>query len=104
VTSNPLFSDLLTHKISFYRTKLPNYATVVHPGGAPEWVVRKWMDVSVRPEGATERMPADAPIPGAIAGDLARLKSVPTTQDDAIANLLDLGEDEVALEDLIYPV
>jgi hypothetical protein len=61
------------------------------------------MDLSVKPEGATERMPADAPIPEAIKGDLARLKSAPKSQDNAIADLMDLGEAEL-LDDLIYPL
>ncbi len=104
VKSNALFSDLFAHKISFYRTKLPNYASIVHPGGAPEWVVRKWMDVSVKPEGAAERMPVDAPIPKKIEDDLARLKGTPKSQDDAIAELLDLDESDVDLDDLMYPV
>ena len=104
VKNNPLFSDLLAHKISFYRTKVPNYASVVHPGGAPEWVVRKWMDASVKPDGAAARMPADEPIPKAIEDDLARLKGTPRTQDDAVADLLDLEESHVDLDDLIYPV
>src|ERR1017187_1438482 len=103
VKSNPLFSDLLAHRISFYRTKLPSYASVVHPGGAPEWVVQKWMDISVKPDGAVARMPADAPIPKAIKDDLARLKGKPKSQDDAIADLLGLGESDVDLDDLIYP-
>lgn len=109
VTGNPLFSDLLRHRVTFYRTRLPSYAGVVHPGGAPEWVVRKWMDVSVRPETAADRMPASAPIPKSIEEDLRRLKSAPSTEDEAVASLLGLfGEDFTELDDLVddltYPV
>lgn len=110
VTGNPLFSDLLKHRVTFYRTRLPSYASVVHPGGAPEWVVRKWMDVSVRPETAADRMPASAPIPKSIEEDLRRLKSAPSTEDEAVASLLGLfGEDITAelddlVDDLTYPV
>ena len=106
VTSNPLFSDLMAHKVTFYRTKLPAYAGVVHPGGAPDWVVRKWMDTSIKPGTADARMPVGAPIPKLIKDDLARLKSSPSSDDEAVAGLLDLfGDDfEADLDDMIYPV
>ncbi len=109
VAANPLFSDLLKHKVTFYRTKLPAYASVVHPGGAPEWVVRKWMDVSVTPEPAAERMPAGAPIPKSIEEDLHKLKSRPSTEDEAVTGLLDLLGDDITVDvndlvdDLTYP-
>jgi len=106
IASNPLFSEFLKHRLTFYRTKLPAYASVVHPGGAPEWVVRKWMDVSVRPDLAAARMPLGAPIPKPIQDDLGRLRVSPSTQDEAVAGLLDLFGDEFAADfsDLIYPV
>lgn len=43
VKSNAFFSDLLKRKVTFYRTSLPAYASVVHHGGAPDWIVRKWL-------------------------------------------------------------
>jgi hypothetical protein len=106
VTNNRLFSDLMAHRVTFYRTKLPTYASVVHPGGAPDWVVRKWMGVSIRPDIADARMPVDAPIPELIKDDLARLMSSPSTDDEAVAGLLDLlGDDvETDLDDMIYPL
>ncbi|MGE3578819.1 MAG: RNA-directed DNA polymerase [Vicinamibacterales bacterium] len=45
VRSNGLFSDLLAHRITFYRRRLPRYAAVIHPGGAPSWLVGLWLDV-----------------------------------------------------------
>jgi hypothetical protein len=68
------------------------------------------MDVSVRPETAADRMPASAPIPKSIEEDLRRLKSAPSTEDEAVASLLGLfGEDITAelddlVDDLTYPV
>ena len=50
------------------------------------------------------RIPPHAPIPQTIEADLARLKSTPKSQDDAIVDLLDLEESEVDLDDLTYPV
>ena len=45
VGANPLFADMLARKITFYRQKMPAYASVIHQGGAPEWVVARWLDV-----------------------------------------------------------
>ena len=53
VSSNPLFNDLLQRGVTFYRTQLPAYAAVVHPGGAPLWILSLWLDL-VR---GTERRP-----------------------------------------------
>jgi hypothetical protein len=91
------------------RSEVAHYASVVHPGGAPDWVVRKWMDASVKPETAAERMPASAPIPKSIEEDLRRLKSSPSTEDEAVAGLMDLASDDTTddlaelSDDLIYP-
>jgi hypothetical protein len=106
VKSNSLFADLLARGVTFYRSKLPNYASIVHPGGAPEWVVRKWMDISVKPQTATAQMPVRSPIPKAIEEDLKRLKRPPQSQDEAIAGLLDLFEEDLVFEpdDLLYPL
>ena len=43
VKSHPIFGDLLTKKVSFYRVALPRYALVLHVGGAPEWMIRLWL-------------------------------------------------------------
>jgi hypothetical protein len=95
VKSNALFSELLVQKITFYRTNLPSYALVVHPGGAPEWVVRKWMDVLRRPELADVgdlKKPESAPMFEAIRKDFAQLKRTRATPDDVLADLLDIME------------
>jgi hypothetical protein len=106
VTSNSMFSDLLNRKVTFYRTRLPAYASVVHPGGAPDWVVSKWMDLSVRPGAPSAPMPAGAPVPKPIEDDLKRLKSSPSSDRDAVVGLLDLFGEEFAanLDELSYPI
>jgi hypothetical protein len=48
VAANALFADMLAKGVSFYRSALPAYATLVHPGGAPEWVIRAWLDAKSR--------------------------------------------------------
>jgi hypothetical protein len=110
VKSNPLFSKLLQHKVTFYRRKLPLYSTIIHPGGAPEWVVRKWMGLLTGPavEQAPERS-LDSPLLRMISEDLAKLERVPSSSDDAIRDLLDtfIPPGAVPLEDVgdddVYP-
>jgi len=62
------------------------------------------MDQSVRPDRAAERRATGTPIPKAIEQDLARLKRRPKSQDDAVADLLELEDGLIELDDLMYPV
>jgi hypothetical protein len=41
IRANPLFSDLLAKSVTFYRTNLPAYSSIIHPGGGPSAVRRK---------------------------------------------------------------
>ena len=96
VNANPLFSDFLKNKVSFYRNHLPKYASVVHSGGAPQWVVRKWIESSLKVEATRPGMlPGDA-IPKQIADDLARWRALlaDASAEEAVAGLLDLPEGE----------
>jgi hypothetical protein len=73
IKSNSLFSELLARKVTFYRTKLPSYAALIHPGGAPDWLIRRWMDVSTKASRKDKRAkggPSLAPVPKLIRGDL----------------------------------
>src|SRR5262249_3535033 len=49
VTKNLLMGQLLAAKVAFYRTRIPAYAMLIHPGGAPEWVVSAWVKGISRP-------------------------------------------------------
>lgn len=42
VKANPFMGALLAANVRFYRTTLPVYSMVIHPGGAPPWVVAAW--------------------------------------------------------------
>jgi hypothetical protein len=104
VTSNSLFEDLLRHKVTFYRLKLPSYANVVHPGGAPDWVVNKWMTSFLHASAATTQTPQTSSIPQAIAADLRLLTTTPSSVDDAVASLLDRIGEHLDVEDLMGDV
>lgn len=45
IRRNPLFSDFLANDVTFYRTGLPAYSMVIQPGGAPEWLAKRWIDI-----------------------------------------------------------
>ncbi len=107
VKSNPLFSDLLKQKVTFCRTKLPSYAAVIHPGGAPDWVVRKWMAILTGKPGASSTGQAEAvsqelPVVKLIGEDLSKVSEQPTSADDAVVSLLDalVSEEDSGGEDL----
>jgi hypothetical protein len=104
VKGNPFFSELLKHNVTFYRMDLPAYATIIHPGGAPDWVVHGWIAaLTGKPRdarGPAERE-AESPILRLIEEDLEKVRGVPSSADDAIVGLMDrlLPEAEAPDED-----
>ncbi len=94
VTSNPLFSHLNRKRVTFYRTILPSYAMIVHPGGAPEWIVRRWVKSVLGDERAGDQKRSK--VYRSINEDLRALKEkgVALTADDAILHLLDRDQTE----------
>jgi hypothetical protein len=83
---------MLTKKVSFYRTQLPSYAQVVHPGGAPEWLVLDWMDLLRNPKRVEEREKKRTryPILKLIEKDLARVAQTESNRDEALQQLMDV--------------
>jgi hypothetical protein len=108
VRANSLFSELFANQVTFYRTMLPKYASVIHPGGAPEWSVRNWLQVLAVPEGAGEQAPETFETLVKITEDLDRLGQPNASLVDKITDLMDiLSEDEfetlVEDEDTYWP-
>jgi len=66
VKSNQFFDALLKANVTFYQTKLPPYALLVHSGGAPPWVVGGWMKDRSTPGGIR---------PPAVGADVEKLAS-----------------------------
>jgi len=89
VQSNALFSELLTRKVTFYRKTVPSYASIIHPGSAPSWFVRKWFD---RVRAKKKRMRRDDRVADLIRKDIEALKISPVKVDDAIRKLLNKSE------------
>jgi hypothetical protein len=108
VKSNPFFSELLKHGVTFYRRQMPPYATIIHPGGAPEWIVQNWMKLLTRTPltGAdvATRATEESPVFKLIEEDLAKFRALPETSEEAVIGLMDrlLPEAEVSEGD-VYP-
>jgi hypothetical protein len=94
LSAHTLFSDLLARNVAFYRRNVPKYAAVIHPGGAPEWVVARWLN-ELRgekvEEPATGAKPDLAPVVLQIAEDIKRI-AVAGSNEELIARLLDVDD------------
>jgi hypothetical protein len=90
VNKHPVFSELLKHKVTFYRTSLPPYASIIHPGGAPEWMVQKWMALltgKIAPkDGQAET--AESTVQMLVREDFEKIGRRPSEPDDAVVDLL----------------
>ena len=88
VSSDGLFGDMLAKNVSFYRDKLPAYAPLVHPGGAPAWVIGAWIKAAAKPEAPAP--PIKQPVPNMISRDLMGFDLSAKSSADAVRELLDL--------------
>lgn len=99
VQSNPLFADLLQRQVTFYRTELPIYAAVVHPGGAPSWILSRWLDLVRGEEPRPGELEAAQQQQAyrTVAEDVRALPRPPRSLADTMAALLvgDLEQDVV---------
>jgi hypothetical protein len=89
VSKNLLMGQLLSSKVAFYRTQMPAYAMLLHPGGAPEWVIKAWVKGGSPPT-------ATPPMPEEIAADLAKLATRAKTPMDLVRDLLDKFSEPLA--------
>jgi hypothetical protein len=58
LAGHAVFGPMLRQNIAFYRQSVPAYATLLHPGGAPPWIVAEWLK---RLRSAVSARPSDAP-------------------------------------------
>ena len=80
---------------------------MVHPGSAPEWVVRKWiLELTCSDQAATEREKKAElpPMAKLIERDLNRIERASEKPDDIVLELLDVESQDidVADEDLYW--
>jgi hypothetical protein len=116
LSAHPLFTDLLAKSVAFYRRKVPAYAAVIHPGGAPEWIVARWLTElrappPPQPSGPPGAKPSEPmPVVVQIATDIKRLADLVGSNEELVARLLDIDADvkptvtEEADAGLSYPL
>jgi hypothetical protein len=100
VKKNLVFSDLLGRGVTFYRTALPEYASIIHPGGAPEWIVRDWIEALTsktprrakikRKRKVRDEEPALLKLMGKDVARLKRGKQGKGSPEDVVAKLMDI--------------
>jgi hypothetical protein len=104
VSRHPVFSVMLKRKVSFYRASLPPYASLLHPGGAPQWAVSSLLTEAVKKANATEpaetpTVASTSPILARLEADIAALTTKADTFDEIVARLF--GEDYKTLSELL---
>jgi len=96
VTAHRLFGPLHAAGVSFYRRQMPSYASVIHPGGSPEWIARQWIHDVLQNVDEETRLP----LLELIRGDVNALHPRPdvqTSHDEIVAALLASLEPPLAL-------
>ncbi|MCG8554063.1 MAG: RNA-directed DNA polymerase [Proteobacteria bacterium] len=101
-STHTLFRDMLACKVTFYRTRLPAYASIIHPGGAPEWAVREWLHSLVsqakrKGKGPSEGERPEVPMLRLIESDLVKVQQArrpAKATADTVFDLLDVFEPE----------
>ena len=95
VKGNALFAQLLKNKVTFYRTTLPSYAVIIHPGGAPEQIVRNWISSLRKPQPgeaeAHSKKAEETPTLKLIGEDLSKISEVPSTSEETILSLMEMS-------------
>jgi hypothetical protein len=94
VKAHPLFASLLRKKVTFLRRKLPPYSSLIHSGGAPNWLVRQWYDrasgVPVRHE---PLLAPEGPVAQLVATDAELLGGTPSHSDEFRLRLLGIRDE-----------
>jgi hypothetical protein len=89
ISGNSLFAAMLARGVSFYRRALPPYAAVIHPGGAPEWLLNRWIKMARDPKREAERTELAARIPvfQQLLNDIGQVP-LTATDEDAVQGLV----------------
>ena len=88
LSGDPIYAAMLHRDVPFYRTALPAYASLLHPGGAPWWLVRAML-LAARGESTPQtEFVADSPIVALLQRDVATATTENQTLEDLVARLL----------------
>jgi hypothetical protein len=101
VSGHSLFASMLANRVTFLRTSLPPYATLLHPGGAPNWLAREWhLAVSGAAASPNSIAPTAGETQAALVRDAKPFKGAVFDADDLRLRLLRIN-DELAETDEI---
>lgn len=99
MSAHPVYGEMLRKRVSFYRSSLPTYASVLHPGGAPEWAVKAWLSAaSKQADGAAPA--SDGDMVAKLVPDVKRIGDVTNDSFDEIVARL-FGDDYQATMDAL---
>ena len=92
VEKHALFGVMLDKEVTFYRRRLPPYAAVLHSGGGPQWVIRKWLRSLEKGAAVAEESVKAVPMLKDVGEDLESLAERKRSPDETILDLLDVLE------------
>jgi hypothetical protein len=100
VSAHPVFAEMLRRNVPFYRASLPQYASLLHPGGAPEWAINALLTAAVKkhPEKHDEFV-TKSPVVALLEADIAKVAVGDRTFDEIVARLF--GDDYKSVIELL---
>lgn len=91
MSAHPVFAEMLRRDVPFYRPSLPPYASLLHPGGAPEWAIKALLTAATNQEKEQSEFVAKSPVVALLEADIAKVADGERTFDDLVAKLF--GDD-----------
>lgn len=99
LTGHPVFGAMLRQNVPFYRTDLPTYASLLHPGGAPEWATTALLSAAANKPTPAAEFVAESPVVSLLANDLRKVDVTGKTFDEIVAQLF--GDNYKAVLDVL---
>jgi hypothetical protein len=93
VTGHALFGPMLAAGVTFIRSALPAYSSLIHPGGAPTWLVHSWYATLGGETDEHSIVPPTGPVLDVIVKDAQPFKAAVVDMDDLRIRLLNLREE-----------
>jgi hypothetical protein len=90
VSAHPVLGLMLREDVPFYRKKLPTYAALLHPGGAPDWAIAAWLRAAGlrEPTKTQTAFAGDDAVTKQIAADLGQLPARAQATPDQVVTAL----------------
>jgi hypothetical protein len=99
VSKHPVYGEMLRRNVAFYRTTLPPYASLLHPGGAPEWAINALLSAAAKKPTKQTEFVADSPVVALLEPDLSKIDASNQTFENLVAKLF--GDDYQGVLDVL---